>query len=201
MSDIYAWAITVNEVATGTIPFSDCTKDNPACHTVLEMDYGHAELASAVAGEHLRPFLPEGAPPAWAALMQQCWHPVPEQRPTAAQVASTLASLQAALDPVPCFLPAEPMSEPDAVARVRIVVPKAAAAATPQAPEQHRAAGALASAAPCAPWERQHASGYQPAVLAGAYATPGVHQPLLLASRRTRLRAGCEQHLSVQLYL
>jgi hypothetical protein len=27
----------------------DCTKDNPGCHTALEMGYGRQELAKAVA--------------------------------------------------------------------------------------------------------------------------------------------------------
>ncbi|KAK9828917.1 hypothetical protein WJX72_002777 [[Myrmecia] bisecta] len=47
-SDVYAWAVTVNEVATGVVPFSDCTVDNPAAHTVLEMGYGRQELAAAI---------------------------------------------------------------------------------------------------------------------------------------------------------
>ena len=41
-SDVYAWAVTVNELATGTFPFSDCTRDNPKAHTVLEMGYGRS---------------------------------------------------------------------------------------------------------------------------------------------------------------
>ena len=39
-SDVYAWAVTINEVATGVFPFSDCTKDNPKVHTVLDFGYG-----------------------------------------------------------------------------------------------------------------------------------------------------------------
>lgn len=39
-ADIYAWAVTVNEVATGTFPFSDCTHDNPQAHTILDFGYG-----------------------------------------------------------------------------------------------------------------------------------------------------------------
>ena len=39
-SDIYAFAVTINELATGVFPFSDCTRDNPKAHTVLEMGYG-----------------------------------------------------------------------------------------------------------------------------------------------------------------
>jgi serine/threonine protein kinase len=44
-SDVYAWAVTVNELATGTFPFSDCTRDNPKAHTVLEMGYGRYAAA------------------------------------------------------------------------------------------------------------------------------------------------------------
>lgn len=39
-SDVYAWAVTVNEVATGVFPFSDCIRDNPKAHTVLDFGYG-----------------------------------------------------------------------------------------------------------------------------------------------------------------
>ncbi len=39
-ADVYAWAVTVNELATGTYPFADCTKDNPQCQTILNFGYG-----------------------------------------------------------------------------------------------------------------------------------------------------------------
>ena len=39
-ADIYSWAVTVNELLTGVVPFSDCTKENPAAHTVLNFGYG-----------------------------------------------------------------------------------------------------------------------------------------------------------------
>ena len=39
-SDVWALAVTLNEVATGVFPYSDCTHENPAAHTVLEMGYG-----------------------------------------------------------------------------------------------------------------------------------------------------------------
>lgn len=39
-ADVYALAVTINEAATGTPPFSDCTRDNPHCQTVLNFNYG-----------------------------------------------------------------------------------------------------------------------------------------------------------------
>lgn len=39
-ADVYALAVTLNEAATGVRPFSDCTRDNPACQTVLNYNYG-----------------------------------------------------------------------------------------------------------------------------------------------------------------
>lgn len=56
-SDVYAFAVTLNELATATVPFSDCTKENPEVHTVLELGYGRQELAAAVAAEGLRPMM------------------------------------------------------------------------------------------------------------------------------------------------
>ena len=44
-SDVWALAVTLNEVATGVFPYSDCTHENPAAHTVLEMGYGRYRRA------------------------------------------------------------------------------------------------------------------------------------------------------------
>ena len=43
-SDVYAWAISMNELATGIQPFSDCTKENPAVHTILDMNYSRCDV-------------------------------------------------------------------------------------------------------------------------------------------------------------
>ena len=93
MSDVYALAITLNEVATGTIPFADCTKDNPACHTVLDAGYGFLELSTAVVAEQLRPTLPVPCPPSWARLMHACWHETPAERPDCGQLLQRLDEL------------------------------------------------------------------------------------------------------------
>ena len=94
-ADVYALAITLNEVATGTVPFSDCSKDNPACHTILDAGYGHQELATAVAAELLRPCLPPACPPRWAALMQACWASSPADRPDCSGVLESLNAFAA----------------------------------------------------------------------------------------------------------
>ena len=44
-SDVWALAVTLNELATGVFPYSDCTQDNPAAHTVLEMGYGRSDVS------------------------------------------------------------------------------------------------------------------------------------------------------------
>ena len=39
-ADVYALAVTLNELGSGAAPYADCTRDNPLAHTVLEMGYG-----------------------------------------------------------------------------------------------------------------------------------------------------------------
>lgn len=74
-------------------PFSDCTKDNPDIHTVLEHGYGRQELASAVAAEGLRPMLPASVPQPLVQLLQAAWSLDPQQRPSAQQMRDTLADM------------------------------------------------------------------------------------------------------------
>ncbi|CAK0781962.1 hypothetical protein CVIRNUC_005517 [Coccomyxa viridis] len=92
-SDVYAWAVTVNEIATGIFPFADCTKDNPQCQTVLNFGYGRQELAAAVAAESLRPIMAADTPPELVCLLEAAWQLQPDQRLTAAQLEAKLQSL------------------------------------------------------------------------------------------------------------
>ncbi|KAL4860264.1 Protein kinase and PP2C-like domain-containing protein [Chlorella vulgaris] len=92
-ADVFALAVTINELATGAIPYSDCTRDNPLAHTILEMGYGRQELAAAVAAEGLRPSLPPDVLPQLAELLGKCWARRPEERPSAAEVAAVLEQL------------------------------------------------------------------------------------------------------------
>lgn len=89
-ADVYAFAVTMNELATGIFPFSDCTRDNPEVHTVLEMGYGRQELAAAVAAEGLRPSVCKHCPVGYRDLMADCWNREPEMRPTFHEVARRL---------------------------------------------------------------------------------------------------------------
>ncbi|KAK9833258.1 hypothetical protein WJX81_000555 [Elliptochloris bilobata] len=92
-ADVYALAVTLNEAAIGARPFLDCTRDNPACQTVLNYNYGRQELAAAVAAEGLRPTQASGAPSALNCLLAACWALDPAARPTAAVAADELARL------------------------------------------------------------------------------------------------------------
>lgn len=97
-ADVFALGVVINELASAQVPYSDCTRDNPLAHTILEMGYGRQELAAAVAAEGLRPTIAPGAPPGVARLLRQCWDAVPERRAAAAVVAAKLAKL-AAMNP------------------------------------------------------------------------------------------------------
>lgn len=81
------------------VPYSDCTRDNPLAHTVLEMGYGQQELAAAVAADGLRPSVRLDTPQPLAQLLQACWDRDPCKRPRAADVGAALQALAAQLEP------------------------------------------------------------------------------------------------------
>eukprot|EP01024_Parvocaulis_polyphysoides_P023587 TRINITY_DN2176_c3_g1_i2.p1 TRINITY_DN2176_c3_g1~~TRINITY_DN2176_c3_g1_i2.p1 ORF type:complete len:544 (+),score=91.93 TRINITY_DN2176_c3_g1_i2:93-1724(+) len=100
-SDVYAWAITVNEVAAKTFPYSDCTTDNPKAHTILDAGYTASELTAAVVGQNLRPTLPRGAPGWYEKLMYACWQSDASLRPSMTDVRQVIDDVKLEMLSVP----------------------------------------------------------------------------------------------------
>lgn len=86
-SDVFALCVAVNEIINRSHPYSDCTRENPLAHTILELGYGVQELAVAVAAEGLRPTIGDHVPEDVAALLRSGWSFDMKKRPTAAQMA------------------------------------------------------------------------------------------------------------------
>ncbi len=96
-SDVYALCVMINELLARVSPYSDCTRDNPLAHTILEMGYGRHELSTAVAAEGLRPSIPSGVPAEAVSVLRRGWHADPSQRPTAGAVARNLHRIAASV--------------------------------------------------------------------------------------------------------
>ncbi|OAY69556.1 Protein kinase and PP2C-like domain-containing protein [Ananas comosus] len=91
-SDIYSFAISINELLTGVVPYTDLRAEAQA-HTVLEMTYTEQQLTTAVVSEGLRPVLAHpdsGAPPSLLSLIRKCWDPNPLSRPSFEEIVNEL---------------------------------------------------------------------------------------------------------------
>ncbi|CAG9460345.1 unnamed protein product [Pedinophyceae sp. YPF-701] len=169
-ADMYAWAVVANEVLSGVVPFSDCTKENPAAHTVLEMGYGQQELAAAVCGEGLRPLPAASTPPALQALLDRCWVADPAQRPAAAEVVATLEELLERL-------PADHRASTEHEEAMTLPGESSQGASVTEAAAEGEAARAVAPAGPwpAAPWAEGPADG---AVRMGLFTTAGKREKM-----------------------
>lgn len=81
-ADVYAFAITVNEMAAAAVPFVDRKLPVPELHTVLENRFNELRLRSAIVRNCLRPVLATGISKEFRTLIEDCWHHEPDRRPT-----------------------------------------------------------------------------------------------------------------------
>lgn len=94
-ADVYAFGITVNEMATCAIPYIDRKMPVPELHTVLETRFNEVKLRSAIVKDHLRPVLARGVPQEFRDMIERCWHPDPAMRITFPQIVLFLQTMQA----------------------------------------------------------------------------------------------------------
>jgi len=79
-SDVYSFAICLWEMYTRKIPYRD-----------LGLNPSH--LVVKVVKEHLRPPIPKTCPRPFRHLMEKCWHPSAERRPTFQQILAMLEKM------------------------------------------------------------------------------------------------------------
>ncbi|CAL9084901.1 unnamed protein product [Musa textilis] len=108
-SDVYSFAVSINELLTGVVPYTDLRAEAQA-HTVLEMSYTEQQLTAAVVSSSLRPALanPEsGAPPSLLYLIERSWDQNPLNRPSFDDIVKELYSLMKHRDisSLPLFTP------------------------------------------------------------------------------------------------
>uniref|UniRef100_A0A7S1XG84 PPM-type phosphatase domain-containing protein n=1 Tax=Compsopogon caeruleus TaxID=31354 RepID=A0A7S1XG84_9RHOD len=93
-ADVYAFGITINEIAAACVPYVDRCLPVPELHTVLETRFNEVKLRAAITTEHLRPVHASDCPSVFAELVSACWHPDPAQRPDFPSIVSSLQRMQ-----------------------------------------------------------------------------------------------------------
>lgn len=99
--DVYSLAITINEVLTQTVPYSDALMEKVALHTILEARYNHTDLTIAIASNGIRPHPPAVPADAKEALtitelcktVAAMWTDEAAQRPIMSDVAPRFEAL------------------------------------------------------------------------------------------------------------
>lgn len=172
-SDVWALAVLLNEVATGTFPYSDCTQENPAAHTVLEMGYGRQELAAAIAADGLLPLTKDDTPASFAAMLKACWSLHPADRPSAQQMLLSLQAMQT--EEWAANGHQHPAAEPS-LEEDFLNIDKAAATDRQafHAPHQHGVPQMSSNGVICQDASLAADQTYRPQVTAGSFATAGL---------------------------
>lgn len=94
-ADVYAFAVTVNELASATVPYLDRELPEPELHTVLESRFNDMTLRRAITKDLLRPVLARGVPDEFRSLISAAWDADPAARPTFEQILTQLAAIAA----------------------------------------------------------------------------------------------------------
>lgn len=105
-ADVYAFAVTANELASGTVPYVDRELPEPELHTVLESRFNDMSLRRAITKDNLRPVLAADVPPEFSRLIERAWAPAPEDRPTFDDIVAELDALAAKGDAYLATFPA-----------------------------------------------------------------------------------------------
>lgn len=92
-ADVYAFAITANEIASATVPFVDRELPVPELQTVLETRFNELTLRAAIVRDDLRPVAAIDVPSQFAALVRDGWHQDPSARPTFAGIVQRLEAI------------------------------------------------------------------------------------------------------------
>lgn len=131
-ADVYAFAVTINEIAGATVPYIDRKLPVPELHTILETRFNELTLRSAIVKDNLRPVIAPDIPKRFSALIASAWHPDPTARPTFEQILHILQTINdARLPHISNATIADntagsngcgefPLSSPDAVPNVRV---------------------------------------------------------------------------------
>lgn len=92
-ADVYAFGITINEMARAAVPFVDRKMPVPELHTVLETRFNEVRLRGAIVKNGLRPVLATGVSPEFSQLVERCWQHDPEKRSSFETIVSELQGL------------------------------------------------------------------------------------------------------------